>query len=128
MAHLQYIPMPGGSAAIMEPRRMAISYLFRHFGRDFWSLDIPFIRALDRSRTETLLRVIERGINSPLTSSTGRLFDAVAALAGIRDTVNYEAQAAIELESTIEDNYETTGYPLAFQEESGGWIIATRPM
>src|ERR1039458_8036273 len=128
MAHLQYIPMPGGSAAIMEPRRMAISYLFRHFGRDFWSLDIPFIRALDRSRTETLLRVIERGINSPLTSSTGRLFDAVAALAGIRDTVNYEAQAAIELEAAIEEDNEASAYPLTTIEESGEWIIETRPM
>ena len=102
LAHLEYIPMPGGSAAILEPRRMAISYLFHHFGRDFWDLDIPFVRGLDRPRTETLLRLIERGINSPLTSSTGRLFDAVAALAGVREHVNYEAQAAIELEAAIE--------------------------
>jgi hydrogenase maturation protein HypF len=102
LAHLQYIPMPGGSAAIVEPRRMAISYLFQHFGRDFWDLDIPFVRGLDRPRTETLLRLVERGINSPLTSSTGRLFDAVAALAGVREHVNYEAQAAIELEAAIE--------------------------
>jgi len=102
VAHLDYIPMPGGSAAILEPRRMAISYLFRHFGRDFWDLDIPFVRALDHPRTENLLKLIEHGINSPLTSGTGRLFDAVAALAGIRERVNYEAQAAIELEAAIE--------------------------
>ena len=102
LAHLDYIPMPGGSASIMEPRRMAISYLFHYFGRDFWDLDIPFVRALDRPRTETLLRLIERGVNSPLTSSTGRLFDAVAALAGIRANVNYEAQAAIELEAAMQ--------------------------
>jgi hydrogenase maturation protein HypF len=102
VAHLDYVPMPGGSAAILEPRRMAISYLFRHFGRDFWDLDIPFVRALNRPRTENLLKLIEHGINSPLTSSTGRLFDAVAALAGVRENVNYEAQAAIELEAAIE--------------------------
>jgi hydrogenase maturation protein HypF len=101
LAHLDYIPMPGGSAAIVEPRRMAISYLFHHLGRGFWDLDIPFVRGLDRPRTETLLRLIERGVNSPLTSSTGRLFDAVAALAGVRAQVNYEAQAAIELEAAI---------------------------
>ncbi|MGD1104945.1 MAG: carbamoyltransferase HypF, partial [Terriglobia bacterium] len=101
LAHLQYIPMPGGTAAIVEPRRMAISYLFQHFGRNFWDLDIPFVRGLDRPRTETLIRLIERGVNSPLTSSTGRLFDAVAALAGVRDHVNYEAQAAIELEAAM---------------------------
>ncbi len=141
LAHLQYIPMPGGSAAIVEPRRMAISYLFHHFGRDFWDLDIPFVRGLDRPRTETLLRLIERGVNSPLTSSAGRLFDAVAAMAGVRERVNYEAQAAIELEAAIEGcraeprsalftggSGDDDGYPFAIREESGGWIMDTRPM
>jgi hydrogenase maturation protein HypF len=140
-AHLQYIPMPGGAAAIVEPRRMAISYLFQHFGRDFWGLDIPFVRALDRPRTETLLRLIERGVNSPLTSSAGRLFDAVAAMAGVRENVNYEAQAAIELEAAIEGcgaerhagasmarSNQDDGYPFAIREENGEWIIDTRPM
>jgi hydrogenase maturation protein HypF len=102
VAHLDYISMPGGAAAIVEPRRMAVSYLFRHFGRHFWDLNIPFVRALDRRRTEDLLRLIERGINCPLTSSTGRLFDAVAAMAGVRGEINYEAQGAIELEAAIE--------------------------
>ena len=128
LAHLQYIPMPGGSAAILEPRRMAISYLFHHFGRDFWDLNIPFVRGLDRRRTETLLRLIERGINSPLTSSAGRLFDAVAAVAGVREHVNYEAQAAIELEAVIEDTGEGSGYPFAIRKEGSGWAIDTRPM
>ncbi len=128
VAHLDYVPMPGGSAAILEPRRMAISYLFRHFGRDFWDLDIPFVRALDRTRTENLLKLIEHGINSPLTSSTGRLFDAVAALAGVREHVNYEAQAAIELEAAINDVGDDTGYPFAIREDGGAWIIDTRPL
>ena len=127
IAHLNYIPMPGGSSAISEPRRMAISYLFRHFGRAFWNLDIPFVRGLDRHRTETLLRLIERGVNSPLTSSTGRLFDAVAALAGVREHINYEAQAAIELEAAIDGAKEGNGYPFAIQEDGDGWIIDTRP-
>ncbi len=141
LAHLQYIPMPGGSAAIVEPRRMAISYLFQHFGRDLWDLDIPFVRRLDRPRTENLLRLVERGVNSPLTSSTGRLFDAVAALAGVREQVNYEAQAAIELEAAIEERRaerrsasftarsgEDDAYSFAIREATGGWIIDTRPM
>ena len=83
-----------------------------------WDLDIPFVRGLDRPRTENLLRVIERGINSPLTSSTGRLFDAVAALAGIRDTINYEAQAAIELEAAIEDDLDACAYPLTISKRA----------
>jgi hydrogenase maturation protein HypF len=128
LAHLEYIPMPGGSAAIIEPQRMAISYLFHHFGREFWDWEIPFVRALDRPRTDTLLRLIERRVNSPLTSSTGRLFDAVAAMAGVRERVNYEAQAAIELEGALEETGGSSGYPLAIREESGGWIIDTRPM
>jgi len=128
VAHLDYVPMPGGSAAILEPRRMAISYLFRHFGRGIWDLDVPFVRALDHLRTENLLKLIEHRINSPLTSSTGRLFDAVAALAGVREHVNYEAQAAIELEAVMDDALEDTGYPLAIREEGGAWIIDTRPL
>ena len=128
VAHLDYVPMPGGAAAILEPRRMAVSYLHHHFGRDFWDWDIPFVQALERSRTENLLRIIERGINCPLTSSTGRLFDAVAAIAGVRQQVNYEAQAAIELEAVIEETPVDNGYSFAIREDDGGWIIDTRPM
>ncbi|MFZ0796949.1 MAG: carbamoyltransferase HypF, partial [Terriglobales bacterium] len=100
-AHFEYVPLPGGSAAIREPWRMAVSYLAHYFGRDFLKLDIPFVRQLNRPKVELLLRVIEQGVNSPLTSSCGRLFDAVAALVGIRQQVNYEAQAAIELEMAM---------------------------
>ena len=127
LAHLQYIPMPGGSAAIVEPRRMAISYLFHHFGRDFWDLDIPFVRGLDRPRTETLLRLIERGINSPLTSSTGRLFDAVAAMAGVREHVNYEAQAAIELEAAIKSGRMTAVTPSRFEKRAAAGSSTLAP-
>ena len=128
LTHLDYVSMPGGAAAIVEPRRMAISYLFHHFGRDFWGLDIPFTRRLERHRTETFLRLIERGVNSPLTSSCGRLFDAVAALAGVREQVNYEAQAAIELEAALEGVSEDRRYPFAIRDASGGWVIDTRPL
>ena len=107
---------------------MAISYLFAHFGRDFWDLDIPFVRRLDRPRTEKLRRMIELELNSPLTSRTGRLFDAVAALAGVRERVNYEAQAAIELEAAIDVTREGNAYPFAIREQDNGWIIDTRPM
>jgi hydrogenase maturation protein HypF len=128
LAHLDYVRMPGGSAAILEPRRMAISYLFHHFGRELWGIDIPFVRRLERGRTDTLLRLIETGANSPLTSSTGRLFDAVAALAGVREQVNYEAQAAIEIEAILEKAPDSTAYPLAIRESQTGWIIDTRPL
>jgi hydrogenase maturation protein HypF len=137
-AHFEYVPLPGGAAAIREPWRMAVSYLAQHFGREFLQIDIPFVRGLDRKKTDFLLRMMEEGVNSPLTSSCGRLFDAVAALIGIRREVNYEAQAAIELEmaidpaelesSEIQLSGKDTAYPLALVPDGENWIIATRPL
>jgi len=153
-AHLDYVPMPGGAAAITEPWRMAVSYLHKHFGEAFWELEIPFVRELDvgvhrdaplhkfvreldvgahrdaplRKQVALLVRMLERGVNSPLTSSCGRLFDAVSALAGIRKRVNYEAQAAIEFEAAIAGEGEVAGYPFEIRPEGSGWIIDTRPL
>ncbi len=127
-AHFSYVRMPGGAAAIHEPWRMAVSYLFQHFGEDFWSLPIDFVKQLDRRRTETLLKMVERGVNSPLTSSCGRLFDAVAALAGIREQVTYEAQAAVELEAAIAPASDDSAYRLELAPDGAGWLVDTKPM
>jgi hydrogenase maturation protein HypF len=102
-AHFEYVPLPGGPAAIHEPWRMAVSYLAHHFCSEFKNLKLPFLREVSDAKLDLVLRMIDRRINSPLTSSCGRLFDAVAAIAGIRNRVSYEAQAAIELEMAIED-------------------------
>lgn len=126
-AHFEYVPLPGGAAAIREPWRMGVSYLARHFERNFLSMEIPFVRQLDASKTELLLRMMEQKVNSPLTSSCGRLFDAVAALAGIRNRVNYEAQAAIELEMAI-SLFDDDAYRLELVPEGDHWIIGTRPL
>jgi len=128
VAHLDYVPMPGGAAAITEPWRMAVSYLHKHFGETLWELEIPFVRELDRRQVAVLVRMLERGVNSPLTSSCGRLFDAVSALAGIRKRVNYEAQAAIEFEAAIAGEGEGAGYPFEIRPEGSGWIIDTQPL
>jgi len=127
-AHFEYVPLPGGEAAIREPWRMAVSYLAHHFGREFLGLSIPFVGQLDMAKTELLLRMTERKVNSPLTSSCGRLFDAVAALTGIRQKVNYEAQAAIELEMAMTRSEDETGYPLELLPDGDGWMISTRPL
>jgi len=118
--------MPGGEAAVREPWRMAVSYLYRHFGRDFLHLRIPFLQQLDPAKLKVLLQAMEHHINSPLTSSCGRLFDAVAALAGIRQQVNYEAQAAIELEMAMDSGADESGYVLEIAEENGQLIFSTR--
>jgi hydrogenase maturation protein HypF len=101
VAHLDYVPMPGGAKAIREPWRMAAVYLERAFGDDFLNLDLPFVRNMDRKVWTTLRRMSATGTNSPETSSMGRLFDAVSSLLGLRNAVNYEGQAAIELEAVV---------------------------
>jgi hydrogenase maturation protein HypF len=125
-AHFDYVPMPGGDKAIHEPWRMAVAYLQQHFGEEFLNLQIPFVRSLDPAKTEILLRMIEADYNAPKTSSCGRLFDAVAALAGVRSYVNYEAQAAIELEMAIDDKDEVSAYPVDLVLRDERWIFDTR--
>ena len=108
LAHLAYAPLPGGEQAVHQPWRMAAVYLAQAFGPAFLNLEIPFVRRMSldapplRARWRPLAQMIERGINSPPASSLGRLFDAVAALLGLRDEVVYEGQAAIELELAAE--------------------------
>ncbi len=127
-AHFAYAPLPGGAAAIREPWRMAVSYLMRAFGEDFFNLDIPFVRGLDRRKTELVMHMMTREVNCPLTSSCGRLFDAVAALLGIRQEVTYEAQAAIELEMSARPSTETAAYPFAICAQDGRWQIDASPL
>jgi hydrogenase maturation protein HypF len=128
-AHFDYVKLPGGSAAIREPWRMAVSYLAHHFGPECAGLDIPFVRGLDRRKLQLLLKMMERDLNSPLTSSCGRLFDAVAALAGVRQRVSYEAQAAIELENAIAEPAGDEAYRLQMTPSGDGpWIIDSKPL
>ena len=127
-AHLEYVPLPGGAEAIREPWRMALSYLTHDFGRDFLKLNLPFLQRSNAARAELVVRMVERGVHSPLTSSCGRLFDAVAALIGIRDRVNYEAQAAIELEAVIDGRKDDGKYPFEVRQDRTRWIIGTRPL
>jgi len=105
VAHFKYIPMPGGVKAIKEPWRMAFSYLYDIYGNEVFNMDIDFVKKLDRHLCKKLQVLINKRINSPLTSSAGRLFDAVSALLGIREKISYEGQAAIELEMLAEEGY-----------------------
>ena len=113
-AHLEYFPLPGGDAAIKKPARTALALL--------WSLGLDWDDRLESvkefcAEDQVMLRVqLEKKINTPMTSSMGRLFDAVSALAGVRQKVNYEGQAAIEFEA-MEDSAEAAHY--AFGVESG---------
>ena len=124
-AHFEYVPLPGGAAAIHEPWRVALGYLVKHYVKDLNSLDLPFLRGIDERRRNVIQQMIDRQIHSPRTSSCGRLFDAVAALTGIRSTVNYEAQAAIELEMAAHDSTDDGAYPFDLIPDGTHWQIGT---
>jgi len=99
VGHLKYYPLPGGDKAIAEPWRMAFSYLYSIYGPKAKTLDIDFNRRMDYDKLSIIEKMIDKNINSPLTSSCGRFFDAASSLIGIRDEISYEGQAAMELES-----------------------------
>jgi len=98
VGHLEYLPLPGGDAAIKRPYRIAIGYILSLLGESALNQGLTFMQQVNELEVEVTKRQIERGINSPLTSSMGRLFDAISALIGIRGEIDYEGQAAVELE------------------------------
>jgi hydrogenase maturation protein HypF len=107
MAHLVPVPLPGGAAAIRQPWRMAAAYL---------GSDAPQeLIQRNAQHWDAVLAMAARRVNAPLTSSAGRLFDAVAAILGIRDSINYEGQAAVELEQRA-DPTEQGSYPAEVTE------------
>ncbi|HEX3325452.1 MAG TPA: carbamoyltransferase HypF [Actinomycetota bacterium] len=114
--HLRYVPLPGAAAAIREPWRMGAVYLDAAFGDHAPELNLPFVRST-RDRWAPILQMVRRAINSPPASSTGRLFDAAAALCGLRETVSYEGQAAIELEQ-VADVAVTASYDCSVQGDA----------
>ncbi len=107
-AHLAYSPLPGGDAGTMKPFRIALAQLWHNDLE--WEDDLPPVIAACGDDLSMLRAMLANKINSPLTSSMGRLFDAVAALTGVRNQINYEAQAAIEFEALV-DPHEVQSYP-----------------
>jgi len=106
--HMKYVPLPGGDLAILKPARMALSTLWA-YGLD-WAEDLAPVKYLSEKEKKTLKNQLEKQVNTPQTSSMGRLFDLVASLLDLRHVVTYEAQAAIELES-LADFVEVGYYP-----------------
>jgi len=129
--HLEYLPLPGGAAGIKHPYRTAISYILTLLGENALNHDLPIMREADDMEIEVIKRQIERGINSPFTSSMGRLFDAVSALLGIRGEIDYEGQAAVELEmAAYEEDYVhiQKSYPYRIVEDGGIRVVRLRDL
>ncbi|HEX9916256.1 MAG TPA: carbamoyltransferase HypF [candidate division Zixibacteria bacterium] len=126
VAHLKYVPMPGGEMAIKQPWRMALSYLYTCWGEDFLNLDLEFTRKVSRAKWETIKKMINQNINVFPTSSMGRLFDCVSVLVNWRDQTNYEGQPAIELEVLADDKTKTK-YDFEVIEKEGIFIIPPEP-
>ena len=108
IAQLKYMPLPGGDTAIRHPARIALAYLW--IAGQEWEAGIPAVDSMSDFEMISLRSMLEKRLNTPQTSSMGRLFDAAASLAGVRQVVNYEGQAAIELEAIV-DHSESCCYP-----------------
>jgi hydrogenase maturation protein HypF len=121
-AYLKYTAMPGGDMVVEEPWRMAISYLHNAYGGKM--PDIGFVKKY-RSKIQPVAAMIENGINSPFSSSMGRLFDGVAALLGICEAGTYDAQPAMELEYAALSSCKRDNYPAGIEDNGSCCIVDT---
>jgi hydrogenase maturation protein HypF len=122
-AHLRYVGMPGGDAVVKSPWRMAVA----HLADADWTDETPLFQRIPQAALRTTRAILQKRFNSPLTSSVGRLFDAVAALAGVRDSVSFEGQAAIELEFLAATSTDDGNYPFEI-DASTEILVDTRPL
>ena len=113
--HFEYIPLPGGDSVTKEPWRTAVSYLYKIYGKDFLKLEIPFIQNMDLTKIKMIIQAIDKKINCPLSSSAGRLFDAVAAITNVCPVSKFHAEAPMRLENVASGTIEIA-YPFDFGE------------
>jgi hydrogenase maturation protein HypF len=120
-AHLRTFGLPGGDKAVKEPRRVAVGLLFEIFGDDVFEMgDIETIQAFRPYEISVMRKMLQNRLNMPVTSSAGRLFDAVSSIIGIRQRAVFEGQAAMELEFSIRDVRTDGAYPFEFQRSKAG--------
>ncbi len=114
IGHLRPFRLPGGDLAVKEPRRVALGVLFEMFGDAVWEMtDLAPVAAFAPAERALLRQTLKQHVNAPVTTSAGRLFDAIASLAGLRQRLNYEGQAAMALEFAIDDLRTDEAYPFS---------------
>jgi hydrogenase maturation protein HypF len=119
-AHLERMPLPGGEASIRRPYRLAFAYLHA-LGIDM--PDLPSLSAIPAEERDIIVAAIANRINTPLTSSFGRLFDAIAALLGLQRTISFEGQAAIALEMAAVEGGSDAPYPFSLEKADGAYQV-----
>jgi len=127
LAHLKYMPLPGGDLTARKPYRMAFVYLLETLGEEGMGLADQLLPALANEEKDIMLSRWQKGFSEIQTSSCGRLFDAVGAILGICDVNNYEGQAAIELESQV-DSHGKGSYGFELERSEEMWIMDVIPM
>jgi hydrogenase maturation protein HypF len=127
--HLRPMFLLGGDKAVKEPVRVAISLLVETFGEDPGSLGLPALAHLDKERLDVFVRMAQRKINAIPTTSMGRLFDGISSLLNVRHEIEYEAQAAIELEALLGRDFSTAA-PFDFEllDRDGCFEVDYRPL
>ncbi|NOZ61444.1 MAG: carbamoyltransferase HypF, partial [Calditrichaeota bacterium] len=126
LAHLEYLPMPGGDMAIKEPWRMALSGLFQAYGEELFDLPLPLFKKIPSEKQRIVLQMIKNKFNSPETSSLGRLFDLVSSLLNVCQRATYEGQPAIMLEQHAPQEIEKLKiYDWTFRKEGEKYIISS---
>ena len=123
-AHLRYVPLPGGDRAARQPWRMAAAYLFDAAGSEYRRLDLPCWRAASAATWKVLEQLMRKP--TVLTSSCGRLFDAVAAICGVSEENSYEGESAMLLEAAAATEHNGETYCFEIQSEAEPWIIDMR--
>ena len=118
VAHFRSFRLPGGETAIREPRRSAAAVLWELEGAAGLARDLEPLRGFSDSERSILARMLERGLNTPVTTSVGRLFDAMAALLGLHQQTTFEGQAAMAVE-LVADRFERGAYPIELTTGEG---------
>ena len=127
VAHFRPFRLPGGGASIKQPRRTALGVLYEIFGESvFEQKDLIPVQNFSKSELALLQQMLEKDLNAPITTSAGRLFDAVAAIIGLRQQVNFEGQAAMELEFAIQPAI-AEAYPFEVQQNAKS-IVDWQPL
>jgi hydrogenase maturation protein HypF len=126
--HLRYLPLLGGEAAIKQPWRFGISLLREAFGDNWTQVASRLGIVPDGFSYEQLNRIMEAGMNSPLTSSLGRMFDGVASIIDLKRSVSFEGQAAMELEAAATKPGSADVLPYKIFREGEAWILDLMPL